>query len=578
MKKDKSPSGEAAALRLRAEEHPEVKELERRTPQTGDETRRLLHELQVHQVEMEVQNAELQRTREEFELSRNKYAELYELAPVGFFTFDRQGVIREVNLTGARLLGTKRQALVNEAFGGFIADADGRKRFADHLESVLQGEGAQTCELNLTVTDGTAICGQIQSISVDAAKSKDSYLLCSLVDGTVAKRLETEIQHAREYAENIVETVRAPLVVLDCDLKIVTANHSFYETFKVTPADTVGRFIFALGDGQWDIPKLRVLFEDILPKETVFNGYEVEHDFPGIGRKIILLNARQIFRGKVGSHIILLGMEDITERRGAEERLKEKSREIDELNGSLELRIVSAVDELRQKDKMLIMHDRLGIMGEMIDNMTRQWSAPLNSLEMIVQQVPLYYDSGEFRAFFKENAAKAMELIQNMSKTIEDFRNSFRPDKKTVPFSVNGLITRTLYLVEKSFKEQNICIDLQPEGDPMANGYPNEYSQVVLNILMNARDALVAHEVDDALITIHSFAEGDRSVVTITDNAGGIPGEVMDRIFDPYFTTKGPDKGTGIGLFMSKTIIEKNLGGRLTACNTGSGASFRIEV
>jgi PAS domain S-box-containing protein len=578
MKKNQSPSAAAAASRPRAEEHPKAKAPERRAPLTADETRRLLHELQVHQIEMEVQNAELLRTREEFELSRNKYAELYELAPVGFFTFDLQGVIRELNLTGARLLGTVRRELLNKTFSSFIADAQGRKLFMAHLQSVLQGQGAQTCELNLTVKNGTVMCGQLQSISVDAADSKDSYLLCSLVDGTAAKQLESEIQHAREYAENIVETVRAPLVVLDCDLKILTANQSFYQTFKTTPGDTIGHFIYALGDGQWDIPRLRVLFEEILPQETVFYDYEVEHDFPRIGRKIILLNARQIFRGKIGSHIILLGMEDITERRSAEDILNEKNREIEELNGTLEIRIGKAVDELRQKDKMLILHDRLGIMGEMIDNMARQWSEPLNSLELIAQQVPLYYDSGEFREFFKENAAKAMGLIQDMSKTVKGLRNSFQPDKKTVPFSVNQLITRTVHLVEKSFKEQKIRIDLQPEGDPMANGYPNEYSQVLLNILMNARDALVAHDADDALISIHSFAEGSRSVVTISDNAGGIPEEIMDHIFDPYFTTKGPDKGTGIGLFMSKAIIEKNLGGRLTACNAGPGALFRIEV
>ena len=136
-------------------------------------------------------------------------------------------------------------------------------------------------------------------------------------DITGRKKVEDEIQDAREYAENIVETVREPLVVLNSDLKILTANHSFYDTFKVTPEETIGNFIYDLGNRQWDIPKLRVLFEEILPHDTVFNGYEVEHDFPGIGRKIILLNARQIFRENIGSHIILLAMEDITERKRA---------------------------------------------------------------------------------------------------------------------------------------------------------------------------------------------------------------------------------------------------------------------
>jgi len=136
------------------------------------------------------------------------------------------------------------------------------------------------------------------------------------------KQLETEIQDAREYAENIVETVREPLVVLNSALKILTANHSFYDTFKVTPEETIGNFIYDLGNRQWDIPKLRVLFEEILPHETVFNGYEVEHDFQGIGRKIILLNAREIFRENIGSHIILLAMEDITERKQLGEDLQ----------------------------------------------------------------------------------------------------------------------------------------------------------------------------------------------------------------------------------------------------------------
>jgi len=137
------------------------------------------------------------------------------------------------------------------------------------------------------------------------------------------KQLETEIQDAREYAENIVETVREPLVVLDSDLKILTANHSFYDTFKVTPEETIGNFIYDLGNRQWDIPKLRVLFEEILPHDTVFNGYEVEHIFLDIGRKNILLNAREIFRENIGSRVILLAMEDITVRKLTEERISE---------------------------------------------------------------------------------------------------------------------------------------------------------------------------------------------------------------------------------------------------------------
>jgi signal transduction histidine kinase len=261
------------------------------------------------------------------------------------------------------------------------------------------------------------------------------------------------------------------------------------------------------------------------------------------------------------------------------DRLNSAYHDMAELNQSLEVRIVQAVDDLRRKDRMLIMQDRLAVMGEMINYIAHQWRQPLNTLGLIIQQLPLFYKSGEIsEEMLEDYVGNSMELIQHMSQTIEDFRNFFKPDKEKVAFSVNQVIARTLALIEESFKDQKIGIALQTEGDPMANGYPNEYAQVLLNILMNARDELVGHNVDDALISIHAFGEGGGSVVTITDNAGGIADEIIDSLFDPYFTTKEPDKGTGIGLFMSKTIIEKNMGGRLTVRNTGSGAEFRIEV
>jgi len=139
---------------------------------------------------------------------------------------------------------------------------------------------------------------------------------CATLDVAAGERnqLEVDSMDAWNYAESIVESVREPLVVLSSDLRVLSANHSFYDTFKVTPKDTVGNFIYDLGNRQWDIPKLRILPEDILPSVTVFNGYEVEHDFLNIGRKIILLNAREIYRKNIGSHIILLAMEDVTEK------------------------------------------------------------------------------------------------------------------------------------------------------------------------------------------------------------------------------------------------------------------------
>jgi diguanylate cyclase (GGDEF)-like protein/PAS domain S-box-containing protein len=286
-----------------------------------DDLQKLVHALEVHQLELEMQNKELQRVQAELELSRDQYAELYDFAPVGYFTFDAKGLMLKVNLAGANLLSKDRHQLIDKSFNRFIVGAEGRKTFSNHLMAVLQKQEMMKCEIKLKGPYGTIIHSQLQSVAGDKSKNATAVILSSIVDDTAGKHLEQEIQEVREYAENIVETVREPLVVLSSNLQILTANHSFYKTFKVTPEKTIGHFIYDIGNRQWDIPRLRVLVEEILPLDTVINDYEVEHDFPDIGHKVILLNARQIFREEIGSRIILLAMEDITERKLAEQRI-----------------------------------------------------------------------------------------------------------------------------------------------------------------------------------------------------------------------------------------------------------------
>lgn len=240
---------------------------------------------------------------------------------------------------------------------------------------------------------------------------------------------------------------------------------------------------------------------------------------------------------------------------------------------------LQAVEELRLKERMLIQQNRLAAMGEMISNIAHQWRQPLNTLGLLIQRLPIFYGTDMFnKEFVSETSNDAMKLVNHMSSTIDDFRNFFRPEKERTDFNVNNAINQAVALVEVSFKAHHLQIELQLKDDPVVNGYPNEFSQVVMNILFNARDAIVENRLGKGIITIHSGIEGEKVAITISDNAGGIPEEILDNVFDPYFTTKGPERGTGIGLFMSKVIIEQNLGGRLSVRNTPDGASFRIEI
>ena len=240
---------------------------------------------------------------------------------------------------------------------------------------------------------------------------------------------------------------------------------------------------------------------------------------------------------------------------------------------------IRAMEELRIKDQMLIQQSRMAAMGEMLGNIAHQWRQPLNVLGLTLQQLGLCCEAGKLSKELLDNSIdKAMGIIFHLSQTINDFRNFSAQDKEKSLFKVNQVIAKTISLVEESFREQHIVIDVSAAGEPEINGYPNEFCQVILNILMNARDALLERGANEARVTLRSWAEDGRVMVTIVDNAGGIPEDIIARIFDAYFTTKELGKGTGIGLFMSKTIIEKNMGGRLTASNLERGAEFRIEV
>jgi PAS domain S-box-containing protein len=238
-----------------------------------------------------------------------------------------------------------------------------------------------------------------------------------------------------------------------------------------------------------------------------------------------------------------------------------------------------AVEALREKEQMLILQSRQAAMGEMISNIAHQWRQPLNTLSLSVQEAKMMHDFGECTAEFMESStAKSMGLIQHMSQTIDDFRDYFKPDKDKATFKVAEVIASTLILVQDSFKRQGVAIEIVTEHTPEIFGYRNEYAQTLLNILNNARDALTERKIEKPRVTVTLSSEGERAVVTVADNAGGIPEDIIGKIFDPYFTTKGPQTGTGLGLFMSKNIVEKNLGGSLTVCNKGDGAEFRIEV
>ena len=270
---------------------------------------------------------------------------------------------------------------------------------------------------------------------------------------------------------------------------------------------------------------------------------------------------------------------DITGQKRIEEALAEKKHLLETLNETLEQRIFQAVNELREKDQMLIQQGRLAAMGEMINNIAHQWRQPLNNIGLIVQNLQLSFEMGELASVdVNKQVGNAMEIILHMSRTIDDFRKFFNQDKEKQSFCVQGAIDRVLEFIGPSLRSNSIQVEVKADPNVCAVGFENEYAQVLLNIMANARDAFVERKTGEPKIIIKVSQPKGRSVVTVRDNGGGIAEDVLPKVFDPYFTTKTQANSSGIGLYMSKTIIEKNMCGKLSIKNVPDGAEMRIEV
>ncbi|WP_457747567.1 ATP-binding protein [Sulfurimonas sp.] len=262
-----------------------------------------------------------------------------------------------------------------------------------------------------------------------------------------------------------------------------------------------------------------------------------------------------------------------------EKKVVLRTKELQELNAKLDIKIQEAVAQNSQQEQMLIQQSRMAAMGEMIGNIAHQWRQPLNALSLIMQNIYYEYESNELTKEDLEHfIEKGQRLTDNMSKTIDDFRNFFRPNKMIKKFKISESIYSTQELISASYKNNNIELFITIDEDKEIEGYPNEFSQVLLNVLTNAKDALVEKKIYNAKVELASKVYSDTIVITITDNAGGIPQNILPNIFDPYFTTKDKNIGTGIGLYMSKMIIENNMHGKITAVNYNGGAKFIIEI
>ncbi|MBF0265516.1 MAG: hypothetical protein HQL46_09615 [Gammaproteobacteria bacterium] len=260
-------------------------------------------------------------------------------------------------------------------------------------------------------------------------------------------------------------------------------------------------------------------------------------------------------------------------------QVDKKTEELNILNKNLGNIVEQQILELRAKDSALQQQTKLALMGEMIGAIAHQWRQPLNALNINIQNLDDDYEDGLIDEKFINNFIKKNhKTIEFMSQTIESFRNFFKIDKIKDTFSVYESIEETINILSSQFKHYEIEFEVIG-NDFKLYGLKSEFHQVLLNLVNNAKDAILDNyknqleqgkkSADSGIILIELKIKDNIRKISVLDNAGGIPEKILPRIFEPYFTTKSPDKGTGIGLYMSKMIVEKNMNGRLSVENTG---------
>lgn len=260
-----------------------------------------------------------------------------------------------------------------------------------------------------------------------------------------------------------------------------------------------------------------------------------------------------------------------------ERKVEERTKELEEINQTLDERVRTEILKRREQEQILIQQSRFAAMGEMIGNIAHQWRQPLNALSLLLQNVVTSYEMGRLdQALMDRLNQKGNLLITTMSTTIDDFRDFFNPNRSRELFDISSSIQKTIDMMSASLNNHSIQVECSFEPSLLVDGFPNEFSQVILNILNNAKDALTSQKSLERHIRIRGFHNEKTIVLEVQDNAGGIEESILEKVFDPYFTTKEEGKGTGIGLYMSKVIIENNMHGKLSVHNHEEGAMFRI--
>jgi len=375
----------------------------------------------------------------------------------------------------------------------------------------------------------------------------------------------------------IIESTKEGFWMLDEELNIISVNHSFAEMLGYKESEILGKKPFELlsliGEQQ--------SFCQEQSKEvnrSVQRTYELTFVTKNKHELHTIVNATTIDLPESCVRTFAF-ITDISEQKKLEQRLLEHKQNIDLLNNDLTERVNVEVQANRDKDHIMYQQARLASMGEMIANIAHQWRQPLNIIALIIQEFYILSELGTLdREKVEKEYTRANDVLQYMSNTIDDFRTFFQHNGKSEQFNVQSAVDSVMSLVSKSMENNNIEVELVFEDEGLVFGHKNEFVQTLINLLNNAREAIVTYREEGGHISVHSYLQDNAVHVLVNDNGGGITEEALAQVFEPYFTTKHQTQGTGLGLYMSYQIIVNNMAGSMIVESKNGESCFHITL
>ena len=488
-------------------------------------------------------------------LLHKKFKILFEQSNFFALIVDSKGKILEINQSFLSLLSKENSIENKKKIWEYSCWMEKEKEWLKnsienyHLQNKIQKE------LNLIDANGNKRVLELVLSSFETHENKTEYVAIAL-DITLKKEREKELKQAYTVFENAHDGI----IITDANANIINVNKAFERNTGYFLVDVKGKNPKLLKSDIQDVDFYKNMWKEI-NLSSYWEGEIINKRKDGkLYVERLKISTVYNEEKKLINYIALFS--DITLQKEQQKLIKEN-------------------------EKILYQQSKMAAMGEMIGNIAHQWRQPLSVISVSASGIKLYQEEG---LYSKEDSKDFIEAILNSTKylsdTIDDFRNFYKEDLEKINFEVKKSIDKTINLLKTEFIKEDISVIYLGEPNIFIHGIENQFLQVTMNILNNAKDALIEKEIKNRHIFIDVYEENAKTYIEIQDNAGGVNEDIIEHVFEPYFTTKHKSLGTGIGLYMSEEIVTKQLNGKLSVYNKSInyknvnyfGACFRIEI